>query len=491
MLYNRLKDPSYNSLGDLQYNDLRVKKTYPLYQRLAGARPILLNQTKEVIAVLENVMDVHLNQELNSTDILEFTIPFDDPNVEFIVNENYLVIVDREYIIRKIGKTRGQDGRKFISVYAEASWYDLQFADPIPFIQWSDVSVDVPMRELLSGTGWKVGKIDVSLRRSYSISSGLTNRLKALREVSELWGGILFFHALSREVDLIAHQFNDPGIAIIHRKNMKKLKAEYDTQDLVTRLYPYGKNDLTIADANNGLDYVENYQYTKQIRVRSFKDNRFENAYHLKEKALEILDTLSMPRASYVISAADLSNLSGLSHEAFKLGDLVKVYDEELGVDLKTQIVKWKYHMLEPWQTELELASVQPGLQDLLKSVADTAIGLQSEDTLKQRDLMDLMVFNYVLNSRAEEGDAYWVNNGWTIDAMQGYSSNTSFRCQGELSTEKTLSQIIRPAHRNAYTFSLRVAAQDIIKGPNGKVGVEILIAYKDGTTETQFLSLA
>ncbi len=105
--------------------------------------------------------------------------------------------------------------------------------------------------------------------------------------------------------------------------------------------------------------------------------------------------------------------------------------------------------------------------------------------------LSDLMVFNYLLNSRADNGFAYWINNGWTVDASRGRSGMASFRCEGASGLTKTLSQTVRPSHRDSYTLSLAFETENIVKGPNGRVGVEIVIRYTDGSEETQFLELA
>jgi len=46
------------------------------------------------------------------------------------------------------------------------------------------------------------------------------------------------------------------------------------------------------------------------------------------------------------------------------------------------------------------------------------------------------------------------------------------------------------PSHRDAYTLSFRVQTQNVVKGPNGRVGVEVVIRYEDGSSDTKFLSL-
>lgn len=489
--YNQLDEVVYNDLGTAKYNDFHQVTPDPFYHRLPGARPVVLSQDKKQLCVLENAYNLIMTQEKNGTDVLDFDLPFDDSKSEYLVNENFIQLTDDEFVIRTVTKSRDENGEKTISVYAEATWYDLQYADPIQSGDWSDVTPDVPISDLLTGTGWSAGTVKISTLRNMNVDPGTTNRLEALKQVPDLWGGSLVFHTKDKKVDLIDGSLGDPGTSIVYQKNMKSMKAEYDTRDLITRLYPYGKNGLTIEDANNYVPYVENYQYAKQVRVRSFQDSRFTNPYHLKDQAESILDKLSVPRSSYQTKAADLSTMTGLEHEVFKLGYMVRVYDKELGVSLKTEIVKWKYNVIEPWKTELELSSVQPGLEDLLKNVVGAGSYLQSEDTVQKQDMLNLMVYNYLLNSRAESGEAYWVNNGWEIDSQNGYSGPASFKCIGEQGVEKTLTQTVNPSHRDSYTISFRANSSNLSLGSNGQAGVEVTIKYEDGTSSSEFLPLA
>jgi len=484
----------------MHYNSLNKQKSYNAFfknpflvfhNQLPTARPVILDQYQQVCCIIENPLELQLNQELNGKDTIEFTIPYDDINARYLVNEEIVRLLESDYIIRTVTKTRDRDGKKTISVYGEAVWYNLQYASPLNITSWSEATPKQVFNDILQDTEWSLGEVTSTTLRDFSIDSELTNRLKALRDATDLWGGTLFFDIKERVVHLIEGDLGDPGVSIVYQKNMKTIEAIYDTQDLITRLYPYGKGSLTIEDANNGQLYVENYQYTNAVRVRTFKDTRFTNPYYLKEKAEEILEQLSLPRASYSITAADLSDLAGLEHEAFKLGYLVRVYDEELDVNLKTQIVKWSYNVLEPWNTELELSTSTPGLEDLLKSVTEATNQVQSEDSLSETDILNLSPYNYLLNSRAEDGDAYWVNNGWEIDSTEGYSGTSSFLSQGEYDVEKTLSQTVYPSNREMYTLSFRSMTEGLTVGKDGKVGIEVTVTYEDGTTETEFLSLA
>lgn len=488
--YNRLGSTTYNS-NKIKYNQFSILGEEP-YHQLAKSSMVILDQERNRLAVLDHVIEFIITEEINGEETIDLTVPFNHPKRVFLENENFIQLGSRIYVIRRVYHQRNSSGERETKVYAEALWYDLQYADPMLISEWENVTPYQVIRDILDGTDWSVGYCEIGTTRNMSVDEGLTNRLTALREVADLWGGSIRFHPQTQTVDHVQDGgFRDSGTAIIYQKNMDEIEADYDTTDLVTRLYPYGKGNVTIKDANNGIEYLDNFQYTSQIRTRSFKDDRFINPYHLKEKAEEILEKLSMPRLSYRVRSMDLSMLTGMEHESFQIGDIIRVYDEELGIDAKTHITRWQYDVLEPWNTVLELESTAPTLSDLLHGISQTAGLFQSEDSVERTEMLELMVFNYLLNSRADDGFAYWINNGWEIDSRLGYSGRSSFLCQGQLGVEKTLTQTVEPSHRDSYTISMQVSTQDLKKGPNGKLGVEVVIHYDEGEPETQFFPLA
>lgn len=109
---------------------------------------------------------------------------------------------------------------------------------------------------------------------------------------------------------------------------------------------------------------------------------------------------------------------------------------------------------------------------------------------MDRSELLEMMIFNYLLNSRAENGFAYWVNNGWEIDSTRGYSGTSSFKARGQLGASKTLSQTVQPAHRDTYTLSFRIDIGEILRGANAKIGVAVKFTYDDGSQEEQYVSL-
>lgn len=317
------------------------------------------------------------------------------------------------------------------------------------------------------------------------------NRLQVAGKVESLFGGELYFDTVALELSLLLPNGKDTGAGIMYEKNADDIEARYDTRDLVTRVYIYGKGGVTMADANNGKDYVENFTYTSKVRVRKYNDNRFTNPFHIKETAEQALAELAKPRATYTIKMAELNTRSGLSHEQFFIGGIVTVYDKELNLNLKPRIMRWRYNVIEPWRTEITLESKPKGISELLTGSNDFDSSFASEDTVERAELLNLSTKNYLMNSRADDGTAYWATNGWLID-MVGKSGSASFKAVGALQVEKSMTQTVSPSSHDNYALSFKAYVENFAKGTTDpKVGVEVTITYEDGSTGTVFIPLA
>ena len=113
-------------------------------------------------------------------------------------------------------------------------------------------------------------------------------------------------------------------------------------------------------------------------------------------------------------------------------------------------------------------------------------MSLHSQD----QGLQNFVPFNHLKNSRADVGFSYWTNSGFTVDADNGVTGTASFKCEGASGITKYMEQTVTPSNRDSYTFSAQIATEDLSLGSNGQVGVEIVIEYEDGSTETRTIDL-
>lgn len=460
----------------------------PLYSQLGYARPVILGDDDTAEAVLENAYDIIVTSEINGIDTLEFKLPFKDSKREYVENEKQVRIVSDTYRIRTVTDDKDESGKAITSVYAEAAFYDLSFSAKKEESTFTADTADVPMAYALQGTEWEVGVVNVSTKRTWTSTED--NALSILRHVQNIHGGDLIFDNANKLVNLLTFSGTDSGALFCYRKNMKSIQRVIDTTSLITRLYAVGADGMTFANINDGKPYVEDFTYTSEIRIKTLDCSNFTNPYQMLEFANMRLADYAAPRISYVLKAMDLTVLTGYEHEAWNLGDTVMVVDEDLDLSIKTRIVRREYNLQEPWNTVLELSTTLRELGDSTSQWDAAADVLEGANYIDNQQLQNFVPFNHLKNSRADSNFSYWTNSGFSVDGDNGVTGTASFKCEGAYNATKYMEQTVTPSNRDSYTFSAQIATENLSLGSSGQVGVEIVIEYEDGSTETRTIDL-
>ena len=61
---------------------------------------------------------------------------------------------------------------------------------------WENATPREILEDMLEGTGWYVGKVEINSRRNLSLEEGLVNRLKAMNELPSIFDGELKFNTI-------------------------------------------------------------------------------------------------------------------------------------------------------------------------------------------------------------------------------------------------------------------------------------------------------
>lgn len=396
------------------------------YEKIGYARPVVLDSNGAWEAVLENAYDIIVTSEINGEDTLSFKIPYRDGKRGYIDSEKKIQIVDDVYKVRTVTDTRDTDGSAVTEVYAEAEFYDLTFSVRKEERTFEAEYPETAMAYALEGTEWSVGTVTMRTQRTWTSRS--KNALSILRN---------------------------------------------------------------IADLNGGRPYVEDFTYTDEVRISTLDCSSFTNPYQMKEYTEMRLADYAKPTISYVLNAMDLSVLTGYEHEAWELGDYVRVEDKELGLSVTTRIVRREYNLQEPWNTVLELSTTLKNLGSSASEWDNAADSLEGTSMVSNNDIREMVPFNLLRNSRADDGLAYWVSSGFEADSENGASGTASFKAEGVAGMTKSLSQTVYPANRSSYTLSAQIGSEDLEKlSETSQVGIEVVIEYEDGSTESRFIDL-
>ena len=315
--------------------------------------PIVLGKDERPLAVLKNAYDLIEVREINGEESLCFKLPFED--TLYFDNESLIRIENRNYIVRTKRDAKDSQGHATSEIYAESNWYDLAFSPKKATHIFENETASLPIRYALEDTGWLLGEVDVTVKRTFE--SVETNSLELLRTIQELYGGDLVFNSKEKTVSLLYQSGQKSGVLFSYEKNMESIERITDTTGLVTRLYAYGEDGLTFAAENNGEPYLEDFTYSNEVRSSTLDLSNFNNPKDMLSYTKMRLAQYAKPRISYVMRAMDLSVLSGFEHEFFDLGDEVIVLDKDLDLEVKTRVIRIERNIFEPCKTVIELST--------------------------------------------------------------------------------------------------------------------------------------
>jgi phage minor structural protein len=323
---------------------------------------------------LHTFLELEVEERLGSEHVLRFTIPADDIKAALLIPDIEVEYDGVRFRVEELEQLH--DGpRAIISAECEAVWYDLGKRVRAGSFSALGQTAEAGLTLILSGTGW-TGDVDPADADIYSMEDLDASVLSLLRRWARIIGRELTFDTVNRVVTLTDAIGVDLGVGFRYGSNLRAVRRRY-RPPLATRLYPFGANNLDIANVEvTGLTYVEDYSwYTAQgltvtearaafRKDRIEVDQRFLRAINLYDHALRRIAALAQPLISYELTVADLGRLTASTADDVAIGDTVRVRDSTFGVDVATRVVRLIRHPLDPERNELELAYLQPGITE-------------------------------------------------------------------------------------------------------------------------------
>lgn len=341
----------------------------------------VLNINRQTNAILENAYLIGYEKQVNNIWQASFSLPLDDPKVDKVKLLEYVEMWDdEEYIglFRIIPKlTILDESKKEVKFQCEHVLATLMDKSLFKYWQRSNYTTEQNIDFLLAQQNhkhWVRRKCDFVRYFHYGWEN--TNLISALFSIPKpfneqyLWDFDTQIYPW--ELDLIRPD-TEPICRIQDGYNLIGLEIEENPMSQFNRIYPLGAgegvNQLTIESVNDGLPYLEDRKPGEEIREYIWVDQRFTNADTLKSSAAALLEQFKNPIASWKVTAADLSKITGLSIDKFKIGKIVQVKVKGWPVtNLRIMKVSKPDIKGEPGNIQLELGSVQ---EDLATTQAD------------------------------------------------------------------------------------------------------------------------
>lgn len=319
------------------------------------------------LAYLNKAYEVAVFEGLQETHTVSFKYPMKDEKAE-LIKENRIVSVEGQaYRITTV--KRDYSGSRIMTVKANRIFYEDAMRHHFPTIgndtdvSKSTIGVDpydviklaiadtkfelIPDSELKEMGMTRIGADGVKID---FYPTDKINTYDVIQNVIEAYGrGEIYYD--NYRFAVVERIGKDNGVRMSIKKNMTSLSVERNTQELTTRLYMYGKDDLTISSVNGGKPYIDSKEGIEKYGIREAYRDYSDYDDPEKLKAFGEWDLkgegndfrLDRPQLTITGDVVDLSKLAEYG-DFYKiaLGDTVHVFEDN--IEHKQRIVLMTYY---------------------------------------------------------------------------------------------------------------------------------------------------
>lgn len=328
-----------------------------------------------VVYPVADMEDLCIDHKIDGCDVLSFIINEKHELYKHIVEEARIEFADNAWLIKKINddKVECDIDFDFLKTKVYASYR-------------SETRTLTEVLESHLPEGWTVqnGNI-VSIRRT--ISFDYCTDYDVVMQCMNTYKVYFVWQTLKKTVTVYhTDSMQDTGEYLTDELNLKNVVYKGDTKEFVTRLYAYGANGMSIAQATvanalneegnaeeYGLPYVDCLGYTDKIVCGVWVDERYTDPNSLKEDAEEKVAAMAYPVRSYECDVIDIAKQNPkYSFLDIKMHKKLTLIDTERGMKVKHQVVNYKEYPNEPDRNQVTLSCVPGDIMDTVRKTNST-----------------------------------------------------------------------------------------------------------------------
>lgn len=255
--------------------------------------------------------------------------------------------------------------------------------------------------------GWKMGVCDVIVSGfdadddfgTFNLETDMKPLLENIQAIQSLWGGVIVWDSINKIVHLRdetknTSDFNEwKGFEVRRNKNMVDEPTIVVDNEIITKAYILGNNNLNIKAVNDGKTYIENYSYTKEVYEGYLSNaNIFYTGAGSTSGQKQLLywgkrelEKRCKPRTQTTINIIDRRTEAKFSHEVFAIGDIVKVYYYDPLKEKETselqRIIDYQYNVWDLADAQITVGDKILNQREIYKLIYDNSVdGSSLED---------------------------------------------------------------------------------------------------------------
>lgn len=296
----------------------------------------------------DHVREIYTTATLEAgTKSLCFQIPCDEEYLSLVREEYYIETEDYEYIVKELVL----EDNNFFTVFCGPNIEELKGSTFRIFDCFEKNPQQAYTYCITPVPSWSI-EYNSETATIMTLQTSQVSVFEMLKAVANWNGQELWFDTKNKIVkvyDRIGRAHSN--VYYSNELKLRRLSKQSSTYDYATVLYPIGKNGLTIAEINNGRDYLENFTYSnKRIEKYWFNDD-IDVAERLMGAGEDYLESIAQPNCAYKIDLCELGDA--------QLGDTITIVDDLKRVRQNKRIIKIVDYPLEPERSQVEVANRQ------------------------------------------------------------------------------------------------------------------------------------
>jgi hypothetical protein len=252
-------------------------------QKPSEVRLFICNPQRETLGELKEAYSRKITWNYGGISQLEFKIPYKiQSKLKYITNP-HVDLIRGDFLIRHEKGTKivyfiitspgrsGADGKEELTVVCEELQYEWRSKLIRDYkgtkLLYNSVGVDGLLNEtILTKTDWTIDYVDSSLNTKYrTFDESQRNLLEFVYDSVDRYGAYIpVIDTVNKKVSIYLDENLGifEGLEITHGKYLKSLQESENFDDVVTRLYIYGKDNISINEKNaSGTDYLESFDF--------------------------------------------------------------------------------------------------------------------------------------------------------------------------------------------------------------------------------------
>ena len=233
------------------------------------------------------------------------------------------------------------------------------------------------------------------------------------------------------------------GVYLSDQLNLTSLAFQGSTAGFITRLYPYGAEGLSVAEINDGKEYIDNNSYNDKIVCAYWVDERYTDKMSLLEAAHEKLASLSIPERSYECKVRDIAKQSSkYSDLTINMHDKITLLVSERKIKVLYSVISYTEYPDDPEANKVTLSCVPDTIQSYTQALVQARVNeaiVVADKALQKIDVVDGKV--ETLDDRVATAEAKALEiEGKADDA----ANRAGIAIVGVLSAELRVTEVIK-----------------------------------------------